>query len=251
MDIDLLKPGGYADYNILFSQTNMVLGYTTSSKQAATIANTGQEFAPPGSIPEVAKDWYDQLRQTNVWIGGTNPFQDPSAYRTQFIFQLTETLYGVPNLYNLLQEHYSINKTSDVLGQTYYYTFTYESSALAAYQAAPGTYRYARLPAPVALSKPALNAQYGTASLVIPGLGTPNSAPFVELKGSRVVFGVTILKSAPNPDNAARFLALLFSDQGVALQRTTGPQPISPPLVSAADANALPQSLRSAVTVTQ
>ena len=252
LDIDLfLKPGGYADFNIRFAQTSMVLAYTTASKQAATIAKTNRDFSPPGSVPEVANDWYTQLRQPGVWIGGTNPFQDPSAYRAQFIFQLTETLYGVPNLYDLLQEHYSINKTSDVLGQTYDYIFTYESAALAAYNASPGTYRYARLPQAVNLAKPGLAAQYATASLVVPGTGTPDAAPFVEIKATPVVFGVTLLKSAPNPGNAAAFLALLFSDRGIALQKSTGPKPINPPLVTAAEVQAVPPSLQAAVQVTQ
>ena len=245
----LLKPGGYADYNLLFGQGSMVLAYTTASKRADTIAKSSQDFAPPGTIPEVANDWYEQLTQSNVWIGGSHPSLDPSGYRADMIFQLTEQLYNVPNLYDTLLQHYSIIKSTDVLGQTYDYSFTYEHSALAAYRANPNTYRYARLPRLIGLSNPALNSQYSRATVVIPGLRTQTSARNVEIEGTRVMWGLTILKSASNPDNATRFLELLFSDRGVALQKATGPQPISPPQVSAADASALPQALRSAVNV--
>ena len=68
LDIDrLLKPAGYASYNLLFGQGAMVLAYTTASKGADTITKAGQEFAPPYPIPEVASDWYTQLTRTGVW----------------------------------------------------------------------------------------------------------------------------------------------------------------------------------------
>lgn len=44
-DIDLLlKPAGFADYDILFAQGGMVLAYTTNSKNPATIAASGTAF---------------------------------------------------------------------------------------------------------------------------------------------------------------------------------------------------------------
>ena len=62
--IDLmLKPAGFADYDILFGQGGMVLAYTTSSKNAATITSPGGVFNPPASVPAVADDWYMQLMQ--------------------------------------------------------------------------------------------------------------------------------------------------------------------------------------------
>ena len=149
-------------------------------------------------------------------------------------------MYDVPNLYDTLLQHYSINKSSDVLGQTYDYSFTYEHSALAAYKANATAYRYARLPALIGLSNPRLNPKYASAVITIPGLHAPASAPFVELDATRVVWGLTILKSAPNMANAVSFLELLFSDRGVAVQTATGPKPISPPQVSASDASNLP-----------
>ena len=82
----------------------------------------------------------------------------------------------------------------------------------------------------------------------MPGLRTGGAAPFVKVNGTRVVWGLTMLKTAPDPDNATKFLQLLFSDRGVALQEATGPAPISPPVVSAADAAHLPDVLRQGVT---
>jgi ABC-type Fe3+ transport system substrate-binding protein len=61
------------------------------------------------------------------------------------------------------------------------------------------------------------------------------------------VWGLAVLKSAANPGNAIKFLQLLFSDRGVALQAEVGPTPTSPPIVSVKDVKSLPFALRSLV----
>jgi ABC-type molybdate transport system substrate-binding protein len=250
-DIDLLlKPAGFADYDILFGQGGMVLAYTTSSKNAATITTGSGVFNPPTSVPEVADDWYMQLIQPGVAIGGSHPFLDPSGYRADLIFQLTNKQYQVPNLYDLLLGHYSITKTTDALGKTYDYQLIYEHSALAAYNAdATKSYRYAKLPDDIGLSNPRLDRHYRKAVITIPGLGLPDTDTTVSIPGTRVVWGLTVLKSAANSGNALMFLQLLFSAQGVALQTAAGPAPISPPIVTARDFEQLPRSLRSLVRV--
>src|SRR6516165_334979 len=50
----LLKPAGFADYDILFGQGGMVLAYTTDSKNAATVTAAGSSFDPPAIIPKAA-----------------------------------------------------------------------------------------------------------------------------------------------------------------------------------------------------
>jgi molybdate/tungstate transport system substrate-binding protein len=250
-DIDLLlKPAGFANYDILFGQGGMVLAYTTNSKNAATIAASGAAFDPPGSVPAVAEDWYTQLMQSGVTIGGSHPFLDPSGYRADLIFRLANQLYQVPNLYDLLLEHYAVIKANDALGTTYDYQLIYQHSALTAYNAdATKSYLYATLPDAVSLSDPKLNGRYREAAITIPGLGLPDTDMTVTIPGTRVVWGLTILKSAANPGNAIKFLQLLFSAQGVALQTSAGPTPISPPVVSPTDFERLPLGLRSLVGV--
>jgi len=251
VDIDVfLKPAGYADYNIVFAQGAMVLAYTTNSKNAATIAAPNSIFNPPATIPDAAIDWYAQLTRPGVAIAGSHPFLDPSGYRADMIFQLTEQNYGVPNLYDALLSHYSIAKSTDALGKTYDYQFIYEHSAFAAYNAdATKSYRYVRLPAKIGLSVSELNPDYSDASVTMPDLLPPFAARPVRIPATRVTWGVTILETAQNRDNAIRFLQLLFSSQGVALQATSGPAPISPPIVSHHDYAHLPDGLRQLVTV--
>jgi molybdate/tungstate transport system substrate-binding protein len=251
VDIDaLLKPEGYADYNILFGQGAMVLAYSTASKNAPTISSGNVAFAPPSSIPDAAPDWYAQLIQTGVLIGGSNPFLDPSGYRSDLIFQLAEGHYGVPNLYDTLLGHYTLTRATDALGKTFDYQFTYAHSALAAYKAdTTNTYRYVKLPANIGLSDPAQSRRYAEAAIVIPGLHLPDSAETVRIPGTRVTWGLTILATARNPDNAIKFLQLLFGSQGVTQQAAVGPDPISPPIVSSHDFANLPDALRPLVSV--
>jgi molybdate/tungstate transport system substrate-binding protein len=249
-DIDvLLKPAGYADFNIAFAQGAMVLAYTVTSKNASSIVAPNVSFNPPAQIPPVASNWYALLTQSGVSIGGSNPFLDPSGYRADLMFQLAERQYAVPNLYDKLVGHYTLTRTGDVLGVNFDYQFTYQHSAYAAYLANPSGYRYATLPAEIGLSDSGLNERYERTGIFIPGLHTPSSRTVVRVPASRVTWGLTIMKDAPNQANAIKFLQLLFSAQGVAIQQTLGPDPIAPPVVSRHDLHKLPAALRGLVAV--
>ena len=246
----LLKPARYADYTIKFAQGAMVLAYTTASRGAATIAVPNVAFNPPAQIPPVADNWYTQLLAAGVLIGGSNPFLDPSGYRADLIFQLAERVYEVPSLYNSLVGHYTLTRTGEALGKNYDYQFIYEHSAFAAYLASPSTYRYARLPDEIGLSNSDLNRWYERTGIVIPGLHAKHSSALVRIPATRTSWGLTILKSAPNADNAVKFLQLLLGPQGVAIQRSVGPEPVSPPTVpDASEHHKLPAELRSLVKV--
>jgi molybdate/tungstate transport system substrate-binding protein len=247
-DIDvLLKPAGYADYTITFAQGSMVLAYSTASRNASTIVAPNVAFNPPAQIPPVADDWTTQLTQPGVVIAGSNPFLDPSGYRADLMFQLAERRYKVPNLYDTLLTHYTLTRSGDAIGKNFDYQFTYEHSAYAAYLANPAGYRYARLPDEIGLSNPALNRYYEETGIVVPGLHARRSAAVVRVPASRVEWGLTLLNDAPNKANAIRFLRLLLGPEGVAIQRSVGPEPISPAVVSRTDYRELPAALREFV----
>lgn len=249
LDIDLfLKPARYADYDIHFGKGAMVLAYTTNSKFSSTIATTGTAFTPPTSVPVAAADWYTQLTQPGVNIAGSHPFLDPSGYHADQIFQLAEKTYGVANLYDTLLQHYSISKSTDVLGQTYDYQFIYESNAQAI-ATGNSNYRYVQLPEAINLGSTRLNPYYRTASITVPGLDVDGCETLVTIPAARVEWGLTILRSAPNHENAIKFLQFLFGSQGLAIQQADGPPPISPPLVSREDFEHLPHALKSLVSI--
>jgi ABC-type molybdate transport system substrate-binding protein len=184
-----------------------------------------------------------------VTVGGSHPFLDPSGYRADMIFQLTEDHYRVPNLYDGLLTHYALTRPTDALGKTYDYQVIYEHSALAAYRAdATNSYRFVKLPEDISLGNPELNHHYRKAGVIVPGLHAPGTQASARIPATRVVWGLTILSHAPNADNAVKFLQLLFGPEGVAEQTATGPAPISPPVASDDDFQRLPASLRSIVS---
>ncbi len=251
LDIEyLLKPAHYANYDIVFATSRLVLAYTTASRNAGTIAATGMPFSPPNSVPQAAADWAGQVVQDGVLIGGTNPFLDPTGYRIDLVFQLAAQLYpATPGLYNTLLNHYAVLRPADVLGTTYDYQIIYESSALAAYRANPSTYRYVALPDEVSLGAPSQEQRYNQDVTVVPGLGLQQPVSHVAIPGTQAAWGVTILETSEHKAAAAAFLQLLFSAQGEASQAALGPTPINPPVVSATDYRRLPASLKNLVSI--
>jgi molybdate/tungstate transport system substrate-binding protein len=254
LDIDLLmKPAGYANFDIVFAHGRTVLVYSPSglaAKKLPPIAAPGSApFHAPGSIPKAAAKWYEILTMPGVSIGGGNWFLDPGAYRAPMIFQLAEEFYKSPNLYNNLLGHLVImgQNSGAVLGKQFDFQFAYEHNARATAATNPD-YQYVDLPDELNLSDPAKDAYYRqNAVVVLPGLGTPKSARTVAIPAARLAWGITMLKDAPNKENAIKFLQLLLGPEGTAALKENGPDPLTPALVSPADLKNVPESLRRLV----
>jgi molybdate/tungstate transport system substrate-binding protein len=246
LDIDLfMKLAGYSSFDIVFAHGKMVMAYSASGLAAKKL--------PPIAEPNgqaVAK-WYEILTRPGVTIGGGNPFLDPGAYRGPMIFQLAEEFYKVPNLYNNLLEHVVImgSDSGAVIGKQFDFQFGYEHNALATAKTNPD-YRVVNLPDEISMADPAKDSYYAQhAIVVLPGLGTPRSARTIPVPGTHVAWGITLMKDAPNKENAIKFLQLLLSPIGAASLNENGPAPITPANVSAADFHKLPESLRPLVKV--
>ncbi|HYB19699.1 MAG TPA: hypothetical protein VEH09_02165 [Thermodesulfobacteriota bacterium] len=125
------------DYNILFAEGKMVLAYLQSDIVTAkgyTIADS-TPFNPPTSVPNAVSDWYNILLKSNVTIGGSHLYLDPSGYRAPMIFRLAQTYYDVPNLYDSLLEHYVATPAAGApsgtfaLGKNYNFQLSYVRNA--------------------------------------------------------------------------------------------------------------------------
>jgi molybdate/tungstate transport system substrate-binding protein len=253
--IDLfMKPAGYATFTIVFAHGKMVLAYSARSLSARKLPSLAEPGAgpskSPAEVPKAAANWYEILSSPGVRIGAGHPFLDPGAYRADMIFQLAEAYYHVPNLYDNLLGHL-VNtgpaRSGTPLGDRFDAQLTYEHSARALAAANPDV-RLVDLPDDVNLSDPARDAYYRQHALVaLPGLGTSQSARTIAVPGTRVAWGITVMKNAPNPGAAVRFLEWLLGPTGTAALNEYGPTPLSPALVSVADLRALPESLRSLV----
>jgi len=230
-----------------------VYGKRRGAKEPAAIADPSSgTFNPPTSIPKASADWYKILTTPGVAIAGGVPFLDPGAYRSFLIFQLAQQYYKSPMLYDDLMQHMVIpggDRSVPALGKLYDFQFTYEHNARAMARKDPD-FRYVDLPDEINLSDPARNAAYAKNSVVVlPGLGTPRSAQSIPVPGTRVAWGITVLKDAPNRENAIKFLEMLLGPVGTSALKANGPDPISPALVKAADLSKLPLSLRPLVKV--
>jgi len=258
VDIDnFLKPAGAASYNVVFARGRMVLAWSQSGVGAKHLPPLVDPSAPPfspTSVPTVLDTWYQTLLQPGVIVGGSHPFLDPSGYRSHLMFQLTQAHYDVPNLYDNLMQHYlalpaAAPANAFALGKQYDFQLIYEHSAAGTAATNPD-YRYAYLPDDIDMSNPAKNGFYKQAVVKMPGLGTPGSDASVDVQGSRVAWGLTIMQSAPNRENAIKFVQLLLTPGGIG--QTTllqvGPAPVSPAVVSADDMEQVPAELRSLVT---
>jgi tungstate ABC transporter binding protein WtpA len=255
----LLKPAGLADYNILFAEGRMVLGYLASDPNTRGIARPG-DFAPPGTIPEAVSNWYEILLRSGVKVGGAHPFLDPGAYRSHLIFQLAQSYYKVPNLYNDLLKHYTTFSlteaaskavaSSNQIALSSDFQFSYEHSAQATAKKNPD-YRYVYLPDDVDLSNSKKNGYYSGATIVVPGLGLPATPLSATIPGTRVTWGVTLLSRARNKENAIKFLQLLLGSTGKSALMLYGPSPVSPASVSVADYRKIPDALKPLVTATK
>src|SRR5580658_4240967 len=184
LDIDLLmKPAGYADFDIVFAHGRMVLTYSVSGLAAKKLPAISEAdsppFNPPNSVPKAAAKWYEILTTAGVAIGGGNPFLDPGAYRAPMIFQLAEAYYKVPNLYNNMLGHVVTPgpiASEITLGKQLDFQFSYEHNARAT-AATNADYRYVDLPDEINMSDPAKDSYYSQhAVVVLPGLGTPRSS---------------------------------------------------------------------------
>jgi len=254
LDIDLFfKAAGLADFNIVFAHGKMVLVYSASSvaaKNLPIVAPGSPPFDPPASIPQAAANWYAILTMPGVVIGGGHPFLDPGAYRADLIFQLAQEYYHVPNLYNNLLEHLAILgpvRSGFTVGKQLDFQLSYEHNIRAMASENPDM-RYVNLPDEINMSDPAKDAWYREhASIVLPGLGVPGSARTVKVPAASVAWGITILKKAPNPASAEKFLELLLGPTGRRVLEETGPAPMDPPLVTPDDFRRLPQTLRPLV----
>jgi len=256
VDIDkFLKPAGAASYDIVFGKGRMVLAYTQSgitAKNLPAFVDPSAAFNPPDSVPTVNDAWLQAVLTQGVVIGGSHPFLDPSGYRSHLMFQLAQMHYEAPNLYNNLLEHYvAIPATAPgsafAIGKQYDFQLIYEHSAMGVAQSNPD-YRYAYLPDDIDMSNPSRNNLYRQAVVTMPGLAL--SDPTVDVQGSRVAWGLTILNSAPNRENAIKFLQLLFTpgDIGQSMLQKFGPSPISPPVATADDYAQLPPELQTLTT---
>jgi len=228
--IDNLLIPAFADWNIQFARNAMVIAYTDGSQYANEINND---------------NWYEILAREGVIYGHSDPNADPCGYRTLMVWQLAEVYYGVPGLYDTLEEHCPPEnvrpKETDLIALLQSgdmdYAFEYRSIAV------QHGLKFVELPDEINLSH-IIHADFYKQAMVEVSGEEPGTT--MTMVGKPIVYGVTIPKNAPSPDLALEFVKFLIGPEGQAIMEAQGQPPIVPAVVTTGKER-LPASLGSLV----
>jgi molybdate/tungstate transport system substrate-binding protein len=210
--IDNMLIPKYADWNIKFVSNELSIVYSEKSRFSSQITS---------------KNWYDILMKKEVAFGRSDPNADPCGYRTVMCLQLAEKFYKKPGLAKMIfdkDQNYIRPKEVDLLALlesgSIDYIFLYRSVAI------QHNLKYITLPDEINLKRMDFAAQYAKANTEINGK-EPGKKETV--KGEPMVYGVTMLRDAPNKAAAIAFLQFLLSkEKGMKIMEKNGQPSVIP-----------------------
>lgn len=195
--IDKMLIPQHATWNIQFASNEMCLVFNEKSKYGQVIN---------------ANNWPGILLRSDVRFSRSDPNSDPCGYRSEMTMQLAEKHYRNPGLAGRLttkDRKYIRPKEVDLLPlletNTVDFIFLYKSVAI------QHGLKYLELPDEVNLKNPAFINLYHTAAVEIDGSRPGEKATMF---GEPMIYGVTILRDAPNKPAALAFLKFMLSEDG-------------------------------------
>ncbi len=213
--IDKLLIPDYASWNIKFASNEMALVFHEGSEKADEIS---------------AENWYKILADKKVAFGRSDPNADPCGYRAVLTMKLAEQFYKEAGLAEKLiakDNNYIRPKETDLLAllesNTIDYIFLYRSVA------EQHKLKYIILPDEINLKDPKHSDFYSNATIEISG---KKPGEFITKRGEPMVYGVTLVKNAPNEKAAKAFTKfLLEKEKGMQIMEKNG-QPSMVPAYS-------------------
>lgn len=189
--IDNLLVPEFADDNIKFAANEMAIVFNDKSRYASQIDSS---------------NWAEILMKEDVAFGRADPNSDPCGYRTL----LTLKLAGVNSeKFTEKDQKFIRPKEVDLLAlldvNAVDYIFLYKSVAV------QHNLRYTLLPESVNLSNPNLNDVYSKVSVQVRG-AKPGET--MTMNGEAMVYGIAVLRDAPNKKAAEAFIEFLLSEEG-------------------------------------
>jgi molybdate/tungstate transport system substrate-binding protein len=184
---------GKASRGIPIARTEMVIAYSPRSQFGADLAKSGQEGAKP---------WWQILEEPGLRFGRTDPNSDPQGLNIIFTMQLAGAYYHQPDLADKILGT-QINPQQIFLEpQLMARLQAGQLDASSAYRTQPDSFRlpFVTLPKEINLGDAAMESAYQKATVILNGK-TLHPAP--------LVFYAAMIKDAPHPDLAARFVAWL------------------------------------------
>jgi molybdate/tungstate transport system substrate-binding protein len=212
--IDALLIPEHTKWNIRFAANEMVIAYTEHSRGAGEINGD---------------NWHRILLEKKIAYGRSDPNADPCGYRTVLTSKLAAIHYGDLSLAKRLQDkdrRHIRPKETDLLALLEVgeidYVFIYRSVAK------QHGLKWVELPDEINLKSPDMAEFYRQATVEISGQ-TPGST--ITKQGAPMVYGVTIPKSARNPEAAMAFVRFLLErDKGMAVMERNGQPSLVPTL---------------------
>lgn len=234
-----------ADFAIQFARNSMVIAYTDQSAHSDIINSS---------------NWYDVLRMSDVKFGFSNPNNDPAGYRAQMVMKLAELYYDDTAIYQdlVLNNTNMIGVSHDATNDTYTvmvptdlmvtnteklmvrsaevdltsaleigsidYLFIYESIALLH---APSGEKFLELPIDINMNSTAYSSFYSKVQVRLFADST-DASKVTTVKGSPIVYGVTIPFNCAHRELATEFLKMLLGTDGQATMTLAGQEPIAP-----------------------
>jgi molybdate/tungstate transport system substrate-binding protein len=223
--IDKMLIPKFASWNIKFVSNEISIVFTDKSKYAN----------------EISKDnWYKILMRDDVSFGRADPNTDPCGYRSVLVMKLSEKYYRIPGLADSFLKRdlrYMRPKEVDLLSlletNNVDYIFIYKSVAV------QHKLKYISLPDEINLRNPKMSAVYQSVSVEING-----EKPGIKIvqRGEPAVYGLTILKDAPNKKAALAFISFILSKEGMEIMEHCGQPSVIPAYSSTFDS--IPEQLR-------
>jgi len=248
----------YTTWNLKYARNEMVIAYTDKSANATQIN---------------ADNWYKILSQDNVKFGIADPNSAPAGFRAVMLIKLANSYYNNDTIfYELITRNSAI--TSEATNDTGYvikspnnlnptgpltfrpnvrdtltlletgavdYAFVYISDA----RQAGGNIRYLELPDKLKLSDTQFEPEYRKIQLIQFSDMGGNKTRTITL--TPIVYGITILTSAPEKDLAIEFMELLLSNEGQTISKNNHIDPISP-AISTNGSTGIPDRLNRYIT---
>ncbi len=209
--IDQLLIPNHADWNIKFASNEMAIVFTEKSKYANEIDST---------------NWFEILLKDDVTYGRSSPDSDPCGYRSVLVSKLAEAYYKEPGFAAALlgkDQKYIRPKETDLIAlletHTLDYIFIYRSVAV------QHGLKYIVLPDRVNLKNSEFTDYYKQAEVKISG---KEPGKFITKTGEPMVYGITLLKNAPNKENAMKFLDFFLSTKGQEIMAENGQPSLVP-----------------------
>ena len=245
--------GTYADWNIQFATNRLGIAFTDKSRYAGEVND---------------RNWHEILSRPDVNLGMADPRLDAVGYRALMLVQLAEHYYRDDSIFdrfvtpNFSQPIYSRDKGGDfeitvpeLLESTQKriylrgfsvqllsllesfqidYCFEYESVAR------QHGLRFLELPPEIDMSRSEFADLYHRVKVTIDFRRFKTVTPV--FYGEPIVYGATIPRSAPHPDEAVKLLRFLIGPEGQRIMRDNYQPPIVPPTTD--NLPAVPPQLR-------